>query len=212
MLGLGAMGVLGCSAIALRSRVAFGAEGPPRLRIPVRFALATEMSKDLQAAQRAEADRHYPMLQFQWPTATDEVDAKFQTLDTRADRDALRKLLVPHQVNVFFVESLRDVDDRSLYRRGVHWRPAPQPSVRYIIVIRDAPPSVLAHELGHYFGLPHTTTRNNLMSYDRDGGEIFLDDAQRAIVTKTARGLLSRSELKEKLVLEEPPCRAFVRA
>lgn len=193
-----AVGALGSVATALVSRVARSAETAPRLVIPVRFALATEMPTELQEAQRAEAERLYPMFAFEWPTATDEVDAKFRDLDTRADRDALRKFLVRTQVNVFFVESLRDVDDRSLYRRGVHWRPAPEPTVRYIIVIRDAPRSVLAHELGHYFGLPHSSTRNNLMSYDRDGGEIFLDDTQRKIVTNTARGLLARNELKPK--------------
>ena len=208
-LGLGAIGAFGSLAF---SRTALGAdETKAPLVVPVHFGAAIEMAQELVMVQRAEAERLYPMLRFQWPTSNDKIDEKFRALDTRSDRDDLRKLLVPKAVNVFFVESLRDVDDRALYRRGVHWRPAPNPSVRYIIVIRDAPASVLAHELGHYFGLPHVTTKNNLMSYDRDGAEVFLTDGQRGTVTSTVRGLVARAELRPKPDLDEPPCRAFVR-
>lgn len=193
-LGFGSVGALATFLLPRSARGAEEAKAP--LVVPVRFGAAVEIPQELVLAQRAEAERLYPMLRFEWPAANDKVDEKFRALDTRTDRDDLRKLLLPKVVNVFFVESLRDVDDRSLYRRGVHWRPAPNPGVRYIIVIRDAPPSVLAHELGHYFGLPHVATKNNLMSYDRDGGEVFLNDAQRTTVTATARGLLARGELK----------------
>lgn len=200
-------GLAAFAGIAFDGKALGAEETKPRLVVPVRFGAAVDVPQELSLAQRAEAERLYPMLRFQWPASDDKVDEKFRALDTRGDRDELRKLLVPKMVNVFFVESLRDVDDRALYRRGVHWRPAPNPSVRYIIVIRDAPPSVLAHELGHYFGLPHVATKNNLMSYDRDGGEVFLNEAQRSTVASTARGLIARTELKPRL--EGPPARSF---
>lgn len=191
--GLGAFGTL---SVSLLQRTALCAEDTkPRFVVPVRFCEAISVPTARLLAQRAEAERLYPMFQFQWPTETEAIDTKFAKLDTRGDRDDLRKLLSARVVNVFFVESLRDVDDRALYRRGVHWRPAPNPGVRYIIVIRDAPDSVLAHELGHYFGLPHVATKNNLMSYDRDGGEVFLNDAQRSTIASVAKGLLGRGEL-----------------
>jgi hypothetical protein len=37
---------------------------------------------------------------------------------------------------------------------------------------------VLAHELGHFFGNGHSDVADNLMSYTRTGGRVFLDDAQ----------------------------------
>lgn len=197
------LGVLGALAVAFRGRTALSAEEPKsKFVVPVRFVTATEVPSERLLAQRAEAERLYPMFQFQWPSASESVDEKHGKLDTRADRDELRKLLAPKVVNVFFVESLRDVDDRALYRRGVHWRPAANPNLRYIIVIKDAPDSVLAHELGHYFGLPHVATKNNLMSYDRDGGEVFLNDGQRGTIAAVAKGLLARGEL-----VPRPPSR-----
>ena len=36
----------------------------------------------------------------------------------------------------------------------------------------------MAHELGHFFGNPHSSTPNNVMSYNRTGAEVFFDDAQ----------------------------------
>ena len=36
-------------------------------------------------------------------------------------------------------------------------------------------PTTLAHELGHFLGNGHAYVKNNLMSYERDGGEVFLD-------------------------------------
>ena len=87
-------------------------------------------------------------------------------LMTRADRDALTDLMVPDAINVFVVRRLRDVDDPSLDRMGVHWHG--KKGARYVILEYDAMRTSLAHELGHYFGNPaHTTIRNNVMSYDR---------------------------------------------
>ena len=38
--------------------------------------------------------------------------------------------------------------------------------------------AVLAHELGHFFGNGHSDVPDNLMSYSRTGGRVFLDETQ----------------------------------
>jgi hypothetical protein len=117
-------------------------------------------------------------------------------LETRADRDALAALLEPKRINVMIVESLRDVDDPKLLRMGVHWRHRKTPAKHWVIVAASARPSVLAHELGHFFGLPHSSVTDNLMSYDRTGAPPFLDEAQARKVQSFAR-----MYVREKLLL-----------
>jgi hypothetical protein len=121
-----------------------------------------------------------------------EVHAR---LVTRADRDALAVRVARGAIDVFLVASLRDVDDPTRDRMGVTWRKLTDLSKKYVIVSAAAGPTTLAHELGHYLGLGHTSVRNNLMSYDRDGGAVFLDPQQGATVRRTARVLRARGEL-----------------
>jgi len=95
------------------------------------------------------------------------------------------------------VRSLRDDAQVGLYRRGVTWDSHTVPSQRFIILSSVAGKTTLAHELGHFFGIqPHSTVRNNLMSYDRDDDAlVFLDAAQQAIVKSTANTLRMSSAL-----------------
>ncbi len=105
-------------------------------------------------------------------------------------RDKFAPLVTAHEVQVFVVRSLRDDAEVGLYRRGVTWDSRTSPSHRYVIIAADASASTLAHEFGHYFGIqPHSTVRNNLMSYDRDEALVFLDAAQKALVKSTANTL-----------------------
>ncbi len=109
---------------------------------------------------------------------------------TRADRDAFAAALEPRVINVFAVASLADVDEPGRMRKGVHWRPAARPGLHYVLVIAAAPFGVLAHELGHFFGLAHASARDNLMSYARsEGGALFLDRGQRARLLAAAPAL-----------------------
>lgn len=116
-------------------------------------------------------------------------------LETRADRDALADAMQPGVANVYFVESLRDVDTPSLMRMGVCWRKLSNLAKRYVIVASSAMPTTLAHELGHFLGNGHAYVKNNLMSYERDGGRVFLDAAQARRSRTTAARLLSTKEL-----------------
>lgn len=117
-------------------------------------------------------------------------------METRSDRHALAELLVARSINVFVVRSLRDVDDPSLMRQGVHWRSPRVPGSHYVIVSSVAGETTLAHELGHFFGNPHSPVANNIMSYERDGTVLpFFDERQLRRIRARARRFLSSGEI-----------------
>jgi hypothetical protein len=128
-------------------------------------------------------------------TAVRPLDARFAHMESRADRDALATQLEPRVINVFFVASLRDVDEPDRLRMGVHWRQRGHDDRHYVIVAASARPSVLAHELGHFFGNGHSTVQNNLMSYDRSFGPVFFDDAQIRRIRAFAKEYVRTGEL-----------------
>ena len=124
------------------------------------------------------------------------LDARFARLETRADRHALGAEMTPSMVNVFIVLSLRDVDDPTQVRRGVHWRPAEMPGAHFVVVASVAGPDVLAHELGHFFGNPHSETPNDVMSYLRDGTIVpFFERAEIAQIRRHAHRFRARGEI-----------------
>ena len=124
-------------------------------------------------------------IDFRWFQAF-EMPPERAALETRGDRDALGDRLERRVINVFVVGSLRDVDDGKSYRMGVCWQSTRDASRRYVIVASSARPSVLAHELGHFFGNGHTTVVDNLMSYERGGGVVFLSAEQKSRIAEVA--------------------------
>jgi hypothetical protein len=118
---------------------------------------------------------------------------RFAHVETRKDRDDLAAHVVPHAINVFVVDSLRDVDDPAEMRRGVHWH-GPG-GTHYVVLVATASSQVLAHELGHFFGNAHSKVPDNLMSYEREGGWVFFDAAQGRRIVARARGYLESGEL-----------------
>lgn len=129
------------------------------------------------------------------PIEKRSLEPRFAALETKADRDALAAHRAARVINVFIVHSLRDVDDPSLLRMGVHWRKLADLSQNYVIVAASARETTLAHELGHYFGNAHNDVLNNLMSYRRDGGDVFLDATQGAVIRQHAQGFLASQKL-----------------
>lgn len=124
------------------------------------------------------------------------LDGRLAHIETRAQRDAAMAELLPGAVDVRVAASLMDVDEPGRVRRGVHWHLRRDRRRHYIILSSIASPGVLAHELGHYFGLAHSPVADNLMSYDRTGAPVFLDEAQKAIVREALRRYLRSRELR----------------
>ena len=86
-------------------------------------------------------------------------------VDTREQRDALRNAgLHAGAVTIFIVDRLGDVDVEGAQIRGVHWRVRNQPDDHFVILSRISSPLVLAHELGHYFGLPHSRAAASIIN------------------------------------------------
>ncbi len=119
-------------------------------------------------------------------------------LENRRDRHALGRLQHAGQIDVFLVASLRDVDEPERMRQGVHWRPRGAefpPGAHFVIVSSVAGPTVLAHELGHFFGNGHSDVPGNIMSYDRGTRPPFFDATQAARIRFSLRRFLRRGEL-----------------
>lgn len=86
------------------------------------------------------------------------------TITTRDERDRLgHDRWQRGLIDVYVVSSLANVDEPGEIR-GVHWRSRKDRTRRWVILSRISPPRVLAHELGHYFGLAHSTVPASLMN------------------------------------------------
>ncbi len=170
-------------------------------KLPLSFAVATVDGQPAQDAawvdvQVAEMEALFgPLGVHPEKVAVRPIADRFGRIETRADRDALASEHRPGVVNIFVVGALMDVDEPGRTRRGVHWRNRRSPSTRYVILAADAMTTVLAHEMGHYFGNYHTATMDNLMSYRRSGGPVFLDPAQGRTIQSGARQAFESGEL-----------------
>lgn len=156
-------------------------------------------------AQIDDANHFFAPLgtRFRW-TMESELPTPHGEMHSRGDRDALTPLMEEHVIDVFLVRELEDVDEPGRYRKGVCW--TGRGGKRFIILSRAAPKAVLAHELGHFFGnRQHSTVVNNLMSYSRDGGPLFLEDPQIANIKSSTRQFLETGRLFD----VGPPLRRF---
>jgi hypothetical protein len=117
------------------------------------------------AAQISEANRHFAPLEVAFTLAgVSALPTDKARVETREDRDRLgRKLYSRGKIHLFLVEELANVDEPGKLN-GVHWRDQAKKSRRWIILSSTAYPITLAHELGHFFGLPHSSYPISIMN------------------------------------------------
>lgn len=127
---------------------------------------------------------------------TDTLGGEHLRVESRSDRHVFGGMLEDGVINVFVVASLADVDVAGRHISGVHWRSRTHPGTHYVILSRVCAATVLAHELGHFYGNRHSPTPGNIMSYDRGGVALpFFDAPQLRRVDRFARRFARTREL-----------------
>lgn len=123
------------------------------------------VSDDWIAAQLAGANHHFERLGVGFVIAgVDSLPESAVHVETRTDRDDLATDRLGNKlIHVFLVGQLDDVDDEGRIAYGVTWHTR-HDDRKYVIVSSQALPRTLAHELGHFFGLPHSSYAVSIMN------------------------------------------------
>jgi hypothetical protein len=152
---------------------------------------------DYLAAAVAAANEIFAPLALHFERAeTRELPPRHANVVSRADRDALLPYVEAGAIHCMVVGSLMDVDEPGRVRRGVHWYARHEPRPHLIILSAIASPRVLAHELGHYLGLPeHSPQAGNVMSYAWTDAVPSFDPQQTLRVRRTVARMRRQREL-----------------
>lgn len=136
-----------------------------RLHVTVGEDDAPIATPDWLATQLANANRLFAAVDIGFRIVSIEKSpARGRHIANRRDRNQLAAGgLRGADVHVFIVGQLDDVDVPGETRFGVAWR-APGSERKYVILSTAARERVLAHELGHVFGLPHSKYAVSIMN------------------------------------------------
>jgi hypothetical protein len=136
-----------CFGIQLH--VAVGAQGP----------VATP---DWVTRQLATANRHFAAIDVAFQVmGADALPEEAARIEDAQERTRLGKLVAGTVIDVFVTARLDDIDKQDSEIYGVTW---PTGTKKFVIVSTLAWERVLAHELGHVFGLPHSAYAISIMN------------------------------------------------
>ena len=119
---------------------------------------------DWIAEQLATANQQFAAIDVGFRLAgIDALPAAAFHIANRADRDELASHRAGGTlIDVFVIGRLDDIDEPGAIAYGVTWHI--KDGRKYILVSNAAMPRTLAHELGHFFGLPHSTYAISIMN------------------------------------------------
>lgn len=134
-----------------------------RLRVAVDERGELVAQRDWIAGQLAAANAQFAAIDIGFEVVERGVVPAFAArIENRGERDQLGALIEGRVIDVFVTGQLDDVDVPGAFIFGVTWRKGTRKFV--IISAPHAWPNVLAHELGHFFGLPHSTEPISIMN------------------------------------------------
>lgn len=179
----------------------------PKIKSPSVKGVKLDDDRAWLAAQVSEANRLFARLKVCFVLRrVGSLPARDGVMKTRSQRTALggaksakgnqKERIKRGRVDLFIVNRLGDVDVPGAEIRGVHWRdPQDRTRRRWIILSRIARPKVLAHELGHYFDLPHSRYASSIMNKRprakppmRERGFVSAEYAKMSAAWKRMRG------------------------
>jgi hypothetical protein len=118
---------------------------------------------DWLAAQLATANRLYEKLDLGFQiVSVDTLPAAAGRVEDAKKRDSFKPQVTGTVIHVFVTARLDDIDVPGAVIRGVTWRR--DANTKFIILSTIAMDRVLAHELGHVFGLSHSTHAISIMN------------------------------------------------
>jgi hypothetical protein len=135
--------------IGLKLHVAAGPDGPVA-------------AADWIAGQLAEANRHFAPIGVGFQiAAVAALPAAAARIEDARERNQLARHVAGTVIDVIVTAQLDDIDVPGAVIRGVAW---PAGGKKFVILSTIAPDRVLAHELGHVFGLPHSRHPISIMN------------------------------------------------
>ncbi len=150
------------SVVLLAATARADCDPPRRYCIALAAYVPPGISSSWFAAQVEEANRRLAVVDAAVTVvATTPLPEVHRRIESRSARNRLLALGRQSPLRIIVVERLADSEDPKADRKGVTWRGGED----FLVVIDDdAHRWVLAHELGHVLGLPHSTEHTSIMN------------------------------------------------